>query len=171
MEPIGSPNSPTPGPKPHNLTPARNGVSKRKRWSETPRVPPTARVSDLRFSFWAAWCAVHVHGVHGVPISMPGRAVYAPSIWHAREMTAARGLASPESQAEQREQAESEDRPSLEVLEVLRRRQAVGLTCPRVGGSAMASHLPRARTESACSGKCLVETPRSGVSTHCKAGT
>ena len=33
----------------------------------------------------------------------------------------------------------------------------------------MASHLPRARTESACSGKCLVETPRSGVSTHCLA--
>ena len=86
-------------------------MSKRKRWSETPRVPPTARVSDLRFSFWAAWCAVHVHGVHGVPISMPGQAVYAPIIWHAREMTAARGLASPEPHAEL-----SENKPNQKIV-------------------------------------------------------
>ena len=151
------------------------------------RVPPTAK--SFRPSFFVLGGLVRgacARCAHGVPISMPGRAIYAPSIWHARDMTAARGLASPESQAEQREQAESEseDRPSLErrspqglttphafcVLIECERcfstdRQAVGLTCPRVGGSAMASHLPRARTESACSGKCLVETRRSGVST------
>ena len=170
--PSGGPDSPQPGAQPQYLAPATHAQGGREQAETSRRNSPrplTGGVSPYRFSLCAIWCGVNVHGMGGVPISSPGRAAYAPRLWHAREMTAARGLDTPAMPCRTSRRAKSVLGALLEQIEGGCSRQAVRATRPRLGGSAIAFHLPGARAESALNGKCLVETLRSRVSTHCLA--
>ena len=168
--PSGGPDSPQPGAQPQYLAPATHAQGGREQAETSRRNSPrplTGGISPYRFSLCAIWCGVNVHGMGGVPISSPGRAAYAPRLWHAREMTAARGLDTPAMPCRTSRRAKSVLGALLEQIEGGCSRQAVRATRPRLGGSAIAFHLPGARAESALNGKCLVESLRSRVSTHC----
>ena len=168
--PSGGPDSPQPGAQPQYLAPATHAQGGREQAETSRRNSPrplTGGVSPYRFSLCAVLCGVNVHGVGGVPISSPGRAAYAPRLWHAREMTAARGLDTPAMPCRTSRRAKSVLGALLEQIEGGCSRQAVRATRPRLGGSAIAFYLPRARTASECNGKHWAETPETRVSALC----
>ena len=135
--PSGGPDSPQPGAQPQYLAPATHAQGGREQAETLRRNSPrplTGGVSPYRFSLCAVLCGVNVHGVGGVPISSPGRAAYAPRLWHAREMTAARGLDTPAMPCRTSRRAKSVLGALLEQIEGGCSRQAVRATRPRLGG-------------------------------------
>ena len=133
--PSGGPDSPQPGAQPQYLAPATHAQGGREQAETSRRNSPrplTGGVSPYRFSLCAVLCGVNVHGVGGVPISSHGRAAYAPRLWHAREMTAARGLDTPAMPCRTSRRAKSVLGALLEQIEGGCSRQAVRATRPRL---------------------------------------